>query len=93
MSIPAPDPAKSNLPHPTAVYSTRLIFALLGQPRFQSLTELMEIIPSPSQFHQTSINCEAGFIFNNTPSTIPQITLPLLLKTNFPRHNRSRFYL
>lgn len=70
----------------TAVYSTRIIFfALLGKPRFPSLILINENNP-------TLINpitrlligsIFAGFIISNNipPSTVPQITIPIYLKT------------
>ncbi|CAI9151075.1 NADH dehydrogenase subunit 5, partial (mitochondrion) [Rangifer tarandus platyrhynchus] len=69
----------------TAIYSTRIIFfALLGQPRFLTLTPINENNP----FLMNSIkrlmigSLFAGFIISNNipPMTIPQMTMPHHLK-------------
>lgn len=69
----------------TAVYSIRIIFfALLGKPRFSSLILINEnnplLIKPITRLLIGSIF--AGFIISNniTPSTVPQITIPLYLK-------------
>nr|QIP52847.1 NADH dehydrogenase subunit 5 [Megaloglossus woermanni] len=69
----------------TAVYSTRIIyFALLGQPRFPSLVLINEnnplLINPIKRLLMGSIF--AGFFISNiiTPTTIPQMTMPLYLK-------------
>nr|WDD44921.1 NADH dehydrogenase subunit 5 [Palawanosorex muscorum] len=69
----------------TAVYSTRIIyFALLGQPRFNSLTLINEnnppLINSMKRLLIGSIF--AGFIIslNLPPMTIPHMTMPTYLK-------------
>nr|YP_007626742.1 NADH dehydrogenase subunit 5 [Tragelaphus strepsiceros]AEP22284.1 NADH dehydrogenase subunit 5 [Tragelaphus strepsiceros] len=70
----------------TAIYSTRIIFfALLGQPRFPTLVTINEnnplLINSIKRLLIGSIF--AGFIISNSmpPMTIPQMTMPLYLKT------------
>nr|YP_005255238.1 NADH dehydrogenase subunit 5 [Lasiurus borealis]AEL16752.1 NADH dehydrogenase subunit 5 [Lasiurus borealis] len=69
----------------TAVYSTRIIFyALLGKPRFPSLILINEnnplLINPITRLLVGSIF--AGFILSNnmTPSTVPQMTMPMHLK-------------
>nr|QEI26145.1 NADH dehydrogenase subunit 5 [Myotis daubentonii] len=69
----------------TAVYSTRIIFfALLGKPRFPSLILINEnnpLLMNPiTRLLIGSIF--AGFIISNniSPSTVPQMTMPLYLK-------------
>nr|ALE33543.1 NADH dehydrogenase subunit 5 [Plecotus macrobullaris]ALE33556.1 NADH dehydrogenase subunit 5 [Plecotus macrobullaris] len=69
----------------TAVYSTRIIFfATLGKPRYPSLITINENNPllmnSITRLLIGSIF--AGFIISNnmTPSTVPQMTMPLHLK-------------
>lgn len=69
----------------TAVYSTRIIFfALLGKPRFPCHVTINEnnplLINSITRLIIGSIF--AGFIItqNITPSTVPQITIPIHLK-------------
>nr|YP_009754903.1 NADH dehydrogenase subunit 5 [Pteropus ornatus]QIP53016.1 NADH dehydrogenase subunit 5 [Pteropus ornatus] len=69
----------------TAVYSTRIIyFALLGQPRFPTLILINEnnplLINPIKRLLMGSIF--AGFIISNsiTPTTIPQMTMPMYLK-------------
>nr|YP_009651536.1 NADH dehydrogenase subunit 5 [Megalonyx jeffersonii]QDA81112.1 NADH dehydrogenase subunit 5 [Megalonyx jeffersonii] len=69
----------------TAIYSTRIIFfALLNQPRFQTLTPINENNPSllnPIK-RLTVGSIFAGFLISNnvTPMTIPQMTMPTHLK-------------
>ena len=70
----------------TAVYSTRIIFfALLGKPRFPPLILINEnnplLINPITRLLIGSIF--AGFIISNNipPLTVPQITIPLYLKT------------
>nr|YP_009754734.1 NADH dehydrogenase subunit 5 [Hypsignathus monstrosus]QIP52782.1 NADH dehydrogenase subunit 5 [Hypsignathus monstrosus] len=69
----------------TAVYSTRIIyFALLGQPRFSTLILINEnnplLINPIKRLLMGSIF--AGFLISNniTPTTIPQMTMPMYLK-------------
>nr|YP_009754851.1 NADH dehydrogenase subunit 5 [Myonycteris torquata]QIP52951.1 NADH dehydrogenase subunit 5 [Myonycteris torquata] len=69
----------------TAVYSTRIIyFALLGQPRFPTLILINEnnplLINPIKRLLLGSIF--AGFLISNsiTPTTIPQMTMPMYLK-------------
>nr|YP_009228279.1 NADH dehydrogenase subunit 5 [Pipistrellus coromandra]AKL78840.1 NADH dehydrogenase subunit 5 [Pipistrellus coromandra] len=69
----------------TAVYSTRIVFfALLGKPRFPPLILINEnntlLINPITRLMIGSIF--AGFIISNniTPSTVPQMTMPLYLK-------------
>nr|NP_068792.1 NADH dehydrogenase subunit 5 [Pteropus dasymallus]BAB18182.1 NADH dehydrogenase subunit 5 [Pteropus dasymallus] len=69
----------------TAVYSTRIIyFALLGQPRYPTLILINEnnplLINPIKRLLVGSIF--AGFIISNniTPTTIPQMTMPMYLK-------------
>nr|YP_010148072.1 NADH dehydrogenase subunit 5 [Eudiscopus denticulus]QQV68431.1 NADH dehydrogenase subunit 5 [Eudiscopus denticulus] len=69
----------------TAVYSTRIIFfALLGKPRFQSTILINEnnplLINPITRLLVGSIF--AGFLISNniTPTTVPQMTMPLYLK-------------
>lgn len=69
----------------TAVYSTRIIFfALLGKPRFPSLILINENNPSLTNpiIRLLVGSIFAGFLISNniTPSTVPQITIPLYLK-------------
>nr|YP_009442726.1 NADH dehydrogenase subunit 5 [Myotis thysanodes]ATO90553.1 NADH dehydrogenase subunit 5 [Myotis thysanodes] len=69
----------------TAVYSTRIIFfALLGKPRFPSLILINENNPSlMNPITRLLIgSIFAGFFISNniTPSTVPQMTMPLYLK-------------
>nr|WAM60695.1 NADH dehydrogenase subunit 5 [Tragelaphus scriptus] len=70
----------------TAIYSTRIIFfALLGQPRFPTLVIINEnnplLINSIKRLLVGSLF--AGFIISNSmpPMTVPQMTMPLYLKT------------
>nr|WAM60812.1 NADH dehydrogenase subunit 5 [Tragelaphus scriptus] len=70
----------------TAIYSTRIIFfALLGQPRFPALVIINEnnplLINSIKRLLIGSLF--AGFIISNSmpPMTVPQMTMPLYLKT------------
>nr|YP_009442752.1 NADH dehydrogenase subunit 5 [Myotis horsfieldii]ATO90579.1 NADH dehydrogenase subunit 5 [Myotis horsfieldii] len=69
----------------TAVYSTRIIFfALLGKPRFPSLILINENNPSLMNPITRLLvgSIFAGFLISNniTPSTVPQMTMPLYLK-------------
>nr|QIP52899.1 NADH dehydrogenase subunit 5 [Lissonycteris angolensis] len=69
----------------TAVYSTRIIyFALLGQPRFPSLILINENNPlliNPIKRLLLGSIFAGFFISNNiTPTTIPQMTMPMYLK-------------
>nr|ATO90374.1 NADH dehydrogenase subunit 5 [Myotis vivesi] len=69
----------------TAVYSTRIIFfALLGKPRFPSLVLINENNPmlmNPIMRLLVGSIFAGFFISNNiTPSTVPQMTMPLHLK-------------
>nr|YP_009754981.1 NADH dehydrogenase subunit 5 [Scotonycteris zenkeri]QIP53263.1 NADH dehydrogenase subunit 5 [Scotonycteris zenkeri] len=70
----------------TAVYSTRIIyFALMGQPRSPSLIIINEnnpLLMNPiKRLLMGSIL--AGFLISNniSPTTIPQMTMPMYLKT------------
>nr|YP_009754604.1 NADH dehydrogenase subunit 5 [Eidolon helvum]QIP52535.1 NADH dehydrogenase subunit 5 [Eidolon helvum] len=70
----------------TAVYSTRIIyFALLGQPRFPSLTPINENNPTLINPIKRLLvgSIFAGFLISNsiTPYTVPQMTMPMYLKT------------
>nr|QIP52522.1 NADH dehydrogenase subunit 5 [Dobsonia sp. 050810x2F] len=69
----------------TAVYSTRIIyFALMGQPRFPTLILINEnnpLLMNPiKRLLMGSIF--AGFLISNnlSPTTIPQMTMPMYLK-------------
>nr|ATO90462.1 NADH dehydrogenase subunit 5 [Myotis nigricans] len=69
----------------TAVYSTRIIFfALLGKPRFPSLVPINEnnpLLMNPITRLLIGSIFAGFFISNNiTPSTVPQMTMPLYLK-------------
>nr|WAQ70481.1 NADH dehydrogenase subunit 5 [Myotis lucifugus] len=69
----------------TAVYSTRIIFfALLGKPRFPSLILINEnnpLLMNPITRLLIGSIFAGFFISNNiTPSTVPQMTMPLHLK-------------
>nr|YP_009442765.1 NADH dehydrogenase subunit 5 [Myotis volans]ATO90605.1 NADH dehydrogenase subunit 5 [Myotis volans] len=69
----------------TAVYSTRIIFfALLGKPRFPSLILINEnnpLLMNPITRLLIGSVFAGFFISNNiTPSTVPQMTMPLYLK-------------
>nr|YP_009442596.1 NADH dehydrogenase subunit 5 [Myotis evotis]ATO90276.1 NADH dehydrogenase subunit 5 [Myotis evotis] len=69
----------------TAVYSTRIIFfALLGKPRFPSLILINEnnpLLMNPITRLLIGSIFAGFFISNNiTPSTVPQMTMPLYLK-------------
>nr|YP_009442583.1 NADH dehydrogenase subunit 5 [Myotis dominicensis]ATO90263.1 NADH dehydrogenase subunit 5 [Myotis dominicensis] len=69
----------------TAVYSTRIIFfALLGKPRFPSLILINEnnpLLVNPITRLLIGSIFAGFFISNNiTPSTVPQMTMPLYLK-------------
>nr|ATO90501.1 NADH dehydrogenase subunit 5 [Myotis septentrionalis] len=69
----------------TAVYSTRIIFfALLGKPRFPSLILINEnnpLLMNPIMRLLIGSIFAGFFISNNiTPSTVPQMTMPLYLK-------------
>nr|QLY90179.1 NADH dehydrogenase subunit 5 [Myotis mystacinus] len=69
----------------TAVYSTRIIFfALLGKPRFPSLILINENNPlliNPITRLMIGSIFAGFFISNNiSPSTVPQMTMPLYLK-------------
>nr|YP_009442791.1 NADH dehydrogenase subunit 5 [Myotis martiniquensis]ATO90631.1 NADH dehydrogenase subunit 5 [Myotis martiniquensis] len=69
----------------TAIYSTRIIFfALLGKPRFPSLILINENNPLLMNPIKRLLigSIFAGFFISNsiTPSTVPQMTMPLYLK-------------
>nr|UUA63327.1 NADH dehydrogenase subunit 5 [Myotis riparius] len=69
----------------TAVYSTRIIFfTLLGKPRFPSLILINEnnpLLMNPITRLLIGSIFAGFFISNNiTPSTVPQMTMPLYLK-------------
>nr|WAQ70468.1 NADH dehydrogenase subunit 5 [Myotis lucifugus] len=69
----------------TAVYSTRIIFfTLLGKPRFPSLILINEnnpLLMNPITRLLIGSIFAGFFISNNiTPSTVPQMTMPLHLK-------------
>nr|YP_009092853.1 NADH dehydrogenase subunit 5 [Myotis brandtii]AIR12690.1 NADH dehydrogenase subunit 5 [Myotis brandtii]ALC78938.1 NADH dehydrogenase subunit 5 [Myotis brandtii]WAQ70377.1 NADH dehydrogenase subunit 5 [Myotis brandtii]WAQ70390.1 NADH dehydrogenase subunit 5 [Myotis brandtii]WAQ70403.1 NADH dehydrogenase subunit 5 [Myotis brandtii] len=69
----------------TAVYSTRIIFfALLGKPRFPSLILINENNPLLTNPITRLLigSIFAGFLISNniTPSTVPQMTMPLYIK-------------
>nr|YP_010960242.1 NADH dehydrogenase subunit 5 [Rhogeessa alleni]WNG77869.1 NADH dehydrogenase subunit 5 [Rhogeessa alleni] len=69
----------------TAVYSTRIIFfALLGKPRFPSLVLINEnnpLLMNPITRLLVGSIFAGFFISNNiTPTTVPQMTMPLYLK-------------
>nr|YP_009442635.1 NADH dehydrogenase subunit 5 [Myotis oxyotus]ATO90413.1 NADH dehydrogenase subunit 5 [Myotis oxyotus] len=69
----------------TAVYSTRIIFfALLGKPRFPSLILINEnnpLLMNPITRLLVGSIFAGFFISNNiTPSTVPQMTMPLYIK-------------
>nr|YP_005088256.1 NADH dehydrogenase subunit 5 [Pseudois schaeferi]AEX27832.1 NADH dehydrogenase subunit 5 [Pseudois schaeferi] len=69
----------------TAIYSTRIIFfALLGQPRFPTLTNINENNPFLTNSIKRLLigSLFAGFIISNSipPTTIPQTTMPHYLK-------------
>nr|YP_009442674.1 NADH dehydrogenase subunit 5 [Myotis yumanensis]ATO90475.1 NADH dehydrogenase subunit 5 [Myotis yumanensis] len=69
----------------TAVYSTRIIFfALLGKPRFPSLILINEnnpLLMNPITRLLVGSIFAGFFISNNiSPSTVPQMTMPLYLK-------------
>nr|YP_009300395.1 NADH dehydrogenase subunit 5 [Urocitellus richardsonii]AKL82675.1 NADH dehydrogenase subunit 5 [Urocitellus richardsonii] len=69
----------------TAVYSTRIIFyALMGQPRFSSLTSINENNPQLLNSIKRLLigSIIAGFIlsYNIPPMNIPVLTMPIHLK-------------
>eukprot|EP00069_Balaena_mysticetus_P009473 bmy_20236T0 len=75
----------TGIPFLTAVYGTRIIFfALLGQPRFSTLTLINENNPLliNSVKHLLAVSIFAGFITSSKipRMTIPQITIPDYLK-------------